>query len=131
MPVDQQPLGAYYTVRQFRAEAGEIDIDVVLHGDDGPAGAWAARAAPGDVVALWGPRTAWEPPLRTATYLLVADDTALPAVGAILEHLPGDTVVHVVIEVADDDERQPLAERDGVQSPGCSATVGPPARRRR
>lgn len=116
MPVDQQPRGAYYTVRHLRADEGELDIDVVLHGDDGPAGAWAARAVPGDVAALWGPRTAWEPPAVTSTYLLVADDTAFPALGAILEHLSAVqpwATVHAIVELGDRRECQPLAELPG------------------
>ena len=50
------------------------------------------RARPGDPVALWGPRTAYAPPAGTDWYLLVADETGLPAVAAILESLPEGTV---------------------------------------
>lgn len=135
MPVDQQPRGAYYTVRHLRADEDELDIDVVLHGDDGPAGAWAARATVGDIAALWGPRTAWGPPAATSTYLLVADDTAFPALQAIVEHLseiqPWATV-HAIVELADRHECQPLAElprrhvrwlfRDGA-APGTTTTL--------
>ena len=35
-------------------------------------------------VALWGPRTGFEPAAETDWYLLVADETGLPAVAAIL-----------------------------------------------
>ena len=30
-----------YTVREFRAEQGEMDIDFVVHGTEGFAGNWA------------------------------------------------------------------------------------------
>ena len=43
------------------------------------------RAAPGDPVALWGPRSAYAPPAGTDRYLLVADDTGLPGVAAIID----------------------------------------------
>ena len=48
---------------------------------------------PGDPVALWGPRTAFDPPAGTDWYLLVADDTGLPAVAAIIESLSPGTPV--------------------------------------
>src|SRR5690606_33843997 len=89
----ERPVGAYYTVRHWRPERAEIDMLVVLHGDEGNVSPWALRAQPGDRVALWGPRTMWEPPDAPDWYLLVADDTGLPAVAGILEQLPEHAVV--------------------------------------
>jgi NADPH-dependent ferric siderophore reductase len=108
MAEQDRPVGAYYTLRRWRPERQEIDVLFVLHGDTGPASAWASRARPGDPVALWGPRTAYDPPAGTDAYLLVADETGLPAVAAILESLPEGTPVRVVAEVDDPDERQAL-----------------------
>lgn len=104
----ERPVGAYYTVRRCRPEVGEVDLQMVLHGDAGPAGSWAAKAAAGDPVALWGPRTSFEPPATTEWYLLVADETGLPATAAILESLPEGTVARVFAEVASGVERQEL-----------------------
>ncbi len=61
---EERPVGAYYTVRRWRPDAAELDMLFVLHGDDGHASRWAARAKRGDEVALWGPRTAYHPPAR-------------------------------------------------------------------
>ena len=108
MPPEDQPVGAYYTLRRWRPEAAELDILMVLHGDSGPASAWAERAAVGDEVALWGPRTSWSPPVGTDSYLLVADETGLPAVAVILETLPADAPIHVVAEVDDEPVRPAL-----------------------
>lgn len=128
-PVEEQPVGGYYTVRAWRPDAQELDILCVLHdhddhaaGDGGPAdhpnhGAasrWAAVAAPGDPVALWGPRTAYEPPEGTTHWLLVADETGLPAVAVILEQLPAGATAQVIAEVATPEEQQALPERAGV-----------------
>lgn len=115
MPVSERPVGAYYTLRRWRPEVAELDIWMVLHGDTGPASAWASRAAVGDRVALWGPRTAYAPPDDTDWFLLVADETGLPAVAVIVEGLDPAVPVRVVAEAADEASRQPLPERDGVE----------------
>jgi NADPH-dependent ferric siderophore reductase len=116
-------VGAYYTVRRWRPEVQEIDLWMVLHHEGGEpddvddprvgaAARWAAAAAPGDAVGLWGPRTAFEPPADTDSYLLVADETGLAAVAALLEQWgagptpPPSTTV--VVEVADAEHRVAL-----------------------
>lgn len=115
MPDEDKPVGAYYTVRRWRPDVAELDLLMVLHDDAGPASSWARRARPGDPVALWGPRTAYHPPPGTDRYLLVADETGLPAVAAILEHLPDGVDVQVVAESANEAEQQQLPERGGVR----------------
>jgi NADPH-dependent ferric siderophore reductase len=108
MPESERPVGAYYTVRAWRPEVAELDMDFVLHTPAGPACEWAARAAVGDPVALWGPRTSLTPPPATDWYLLFADDTGLPALAGILGALPDGTRVRAFVEVADAEEIQPL-----------------------
>ncbi|MDY7106695.1 MAG: SIP domain-containing protein [Actinomycetota bacterium] len=115
MPDDVRPVGAYYTLRAWRPETAELDMLFVLHEPAGPASGWAASAKPGDPVALWGPREAFEPMAGTDWYLLVADDTGLPAVAVILETLPAGVPIRVVAEVDSPGERQDLAERPGTE----------------
>ena len=114
MAPEDQPVGAYYTLREWRPDAVELDILMVLHGDTGPASAWAGRAQVGDPVALWGPRTSWSPPAGTDSYLLVADETGLPAVAVILETLGPDAPIQVVAEVDDEAVRQALPDGDHI-----------------
>ncbi len=114
MPEHDRPVGAYYTVRRWDAARREVTMLMVRHGDEGPASAWVDRAAPGDPVALWGPRTAYHPPANTDWHLLVVDETGLPAVAAILESLPGGGVARVFAEVADETEQQELPASSGV-----------------
>lgn len=109
MPEAERPVGAYYTVRAWRPEVAELDMDFVLHTPAGPACEWAARAAAGDPVALWGPRSSLDVPADTDWYLLVADDTGLPALSGILDSLPDGTRVRAFVEVADAAEVQPLS----------------------
>jgi NADPH-dependent ferric siderophore reductase len=114
MPDDVRPIGAYYTVRRWDRAASRIEALFVLHGDEGQASAWAARAQPGDPVALWGPRTAYTPPPGTDRLLLVADETGLPAVASILEQLPDGVAAQVLAEVSGPDEQQELPATPGI-----------------
>lgn len=96
-----------YTIRNFRPDSGEIDLDVVLHGE-GPGARWGETAAPGDVVRFQGPRGKLE--LRPApAHLLVGDESALPAIAAICEALPADEPATAVIEVQDAADELPVA----------------------
>lgn len=104
LPDAQRPVLRTYTVRAHRREAAEIDIDFVLHGDAGPASAWAGRARPGDHVALYGTRADYAPPAGTDWQLIAGDETALPAIGAILERLPAETPAQVFVEVGNETE---------------------------
>lgn len=117
MPEEERPIGAYYTLRHWRPEVAEIDMLFVLHGvgegshgEAGPTATWAAGAKPGDPVALWGPRTAYAPPADTEWLLLAGDETGLPAISVILEHLPEGTPAHVFVELGSDADRLPLPE---------------------
>ena len=95
-----------YTIRQARPESGELDLDVLLHGD-GPGAQWAGAAQPGDEVEFQGPRGKLE--LRSATWhLLVGDESALPAIAAICEALGGREPAVAVIEVQDETDQLPI-----------------------
>ncbi|MFI5612370.1 siderophore-interacting protein [Amycolatopsis sp. NPDC051903] len=107
MPDEVRPPMRTYTVRALRPERAEVDIDFVLHDDDlGPASSWAARAAAGDAVAFVGPHSLYEVPGGSDWQLLVGDETALPAIGAIVEALPRSARASVYVEIPDRAERQ-------------------------
>src|SRR5918998_373432 len=59
-----------FTVRAYRPEAAEVDVDFFLHGDVGRASAWAARAPPvetaADVDLRWVTRDGRPPGTTTA-----------------------------------------------------------------
>jgi NADPH-dependent ferric siderophore reductase len=114
MAPQDQPVGAYYTVRAWRPEVEELDFLFVIHGD-GDASTWAAQATRGDPAALWGPRTSYDRPADADWVLLAADETGLPAVAVILEQLPPGMAARVLAEVADEHEHQDLPVRDGVE----------------
>jgi len=106
---DNGPMPAMrdYTPRRYDLATGELDIDFVLHGD-GPASTWAEQAAPGQHLHIGGPRGSMIVPDIFDSYLLIGDETALPAIARRLEELPAGRQVLAVIEVQDAAERLPL-----------------------
>lgn len=102
--------GRAYTVRRFDPVSKQLDIDFVLHGDNGPASAWAARVKPGDTFKISGthPRSGLAIEPGAASYLLFGDETALPAIAGILESLPAHAQVDAFVEVADASEEQAI-----------------------
>jgi NADPH-dependent ferric siderophore reductase len=115
MPDGVRPPMRTYTVRAHRPRSAEIDVDFVLHGDTGPASAWAARVAPGDRVAFLGPHGLYDVPPGTGWQLLTGDETALPAIGAIIEQLPAGARLSAYIEISDREERQRFETRGAVE----------------
>ena len=108
IPEAQRPWMRSFTVRRHDPARAELDVDFVLHGAAGPAARWAASAAPGQVLGRYGPSAVYSRQLAQAdSYLLAGDETALPAIGSLLETLPPSRTV-VFIEVADRGEEQPL-----------------------
>lgn len=95
-----------YTIRHARPETGELDLDVLLHGE-GPGSQWGALANPGDEVSFQGPRGKLD--LRAAQWhLLVGDESALPAIASICESLPDDEPAVAVIETRDRADELPV-----------------------
>jgi NADPH-dependent ferric siderophore reductase len=113
-PAQERAIMRTYTVRAVRPEARELDIDFALHGDTGPASRWATRTEPGDRLALWGSRVAdnggldFRPTSDAKWLLITGDETALPAIGGILEALPAGRPTQVFLEVPDPADRQNL-----------------------
>lgn len=130
LPKGTRPVIRNYTVREFRRDPAELDIDFVVHGTDGVAAPWAAAAHPGAEAALIDQGCGFVPVPSDWT-LLVADETGLPAVAGILRDLPRDTVGHAIVELFDLRDRQELdapagmivhwVERSSDDAPGTAA----------
>lgn len=99
-----RPIARDYTPRRYDPAAQELEIQFVLHGD-GPASNWAAQAQPGDYLGIGGPRGSFVIPTGFDWFLMVGDETALPAVGRRLEELPADCRVIAVLETDGDHEQ--------------------------
>jgi NADPH-dependent ferric siderophore reductase len=95
---DITPLGVH-----MDADGGAtLDLDFVLHGDEGPASAWASRAAVGSPLAIGGPRRSRLAPRDLGRLLVIADETALPATRRWLGIVPASVPVTALFDVADD-----------------------------
>ncbi|MCF4995968.1 siderophore-interacting protein [Pseudomonas syringae] len=96
-----------YTPRRYDLDTLELDIDFVLHGD-GPASTWAEQAEPGQFLHIGGPRGSMIVPDIFDSYLLIGDETALPAIARRLEGLAANRKALVVVEVENGKEQQAL-----------------------
>lgn len=114
MPHDVRAVLRTYTIRSCRPSRGEVDIDLLLHGDTGPGSAWASRATVGDRVAIFGAHAEYEAD-PGARQLIAGDHAALPAIAAIVERLPAHARGHVLVELPDPAERLPVTAPAGVR----------------
>lgn len=119
IPAEERGHMRTYTVRDVRGEGVDtrLVVDFVLHladGATGPGSAWAAQASVGDCLVILAPRRGVPfggiefDPGAARNLFLVGDETALPAIGAILQALPADVRAVAVIEVAGAAEEQEL-----------------------
>ncbi|MER8101358.1 siderophore-interacting protein [Kitasatospora sp. NPDC094016] len=133
MSPDERPVLRTYTVREQRRDPDEIDIDIAVHGDAGPGSRWAAAAAPGDRVVVCGPAVEqaggveFDLPDAADWVLLVGDESALPAMAAVLEALPAGLPVRVFAEVEGVEEEKYLPTgRPGVETVWLHRSAGGP-----
>jgi len=109
-----RPTTRTYTIRSARLEAGEIDIDFVAHGDEGPASAWALKAEPGSFCGFAGPGNVKLTEFYADWYLVAADMSALPVAAATLEAMPRDAKGLALIEITSDDDRKGIDAPPGI-----------------
>ncbi|MEE2034499.1 siderophore-interacting protein [Rhodococcus chondri] len=105
MPDDLRPILRNYTIRRYRVagsgrfgDTAEIEIDFASHGDLGPASTWANAVSAGEELGLLDEGIRYHPSDGAQWQLLVADESALPAVAAILDTL-AETDPRAAVEV--------------------------------
>ena len=96
-----------FTPRYFDDERLELTLDIVLH-DHGAATDWARGAQVGDEVAISGPGRSEELDPDAQSFLLAGDESAIPAIGQLLEAIDPDRPVDVHVEIATPDGRAAL-----------------------
>jgi NADPH-dependent ferric siderophore reductase len=86
-----RPFRRRYTVRHWSPIRRKLTLDFVVHGARGIGGPWAANARMGDALVLTGPAGSYRPDDTADWHLLVGDESAVPAIAAVLESLPSGT----------------------------------------
>jgi NADPH-dependent ferric siderophore reductase len=123
LPLSERGVMRTYTVRRVDPAAAEVDVDFVLHGATGPAGAWAESVTPGERLILVGPderspysRTGldWRPG-AARRLLIVGDETAVPAVSGILTSLDDSYEVDVFLEIPSPGDELHLSRPPGAR----------------
>jgi NADPH-dependent ferric siderophore reductase len=106
-----------YTIRRADRAAGTVDVCFALHGT-GPATRWIEAAGPGDRLEALGPRGNVTLVDGVDWHLFVGDDSAVPAVLAMVEALPPGSRAHAFLEIDG-----PADEQDHVDPRGASVEV--------
>jgi len=124
LPEDRRLPFRTYTTRYVRNHVSEVDVDMVSHDVLGPASDWIERAEVGDEVLIFAPTAAhsgvsfgidFVPPARVESILLAGDETAAPAIAAILEQLPRDASGVVAVEMPHADDAAYLPRHPGFE----------------
>ena len=96
LPEERRPVLRTYTIRRVDVVASEVEVEFVMHGTEGPASAWAVGSQPGAALQIVAPNREfaedsggyeWNPHPQAERGLVIADETALPAVKGILQDL--------------------------------------------
>ncbi|MGE0796643.1 MAG: siderophore-interacting protein [Acidimicrobiia bacterium] len=111
------PTRRRYTIRRADPGRGTVDIGFALHGT-GPATRWVEAAGPGDRLEALGPRGNVVVDEQADWHLFVGDDSAVPAVLAMIEDLAPGTTAVAFLEVDG-----PADEQDFVAPAGATVDV--------
>ena len=106
LPNGARPTIRTLTPRRFDDTRSELALDVVLH-ESGALTAWASSAGQGAQVAVSGVGRGYVVDPDAGSFALVGDETAIPAICQLLEHLP-DVPIATRIEVTHEDARVDL-----------------------
>lgn len=125
-----RPIVRTYTVRHMRSSSGEMDIDFVEHGDNGPASVWAIGAKVGSFCGFAGPNPIKIADFQADRYLIAADMSALPVAAATLEKMPRDAVGDAFFEIENVNDKQTIDAPSGVRinwliskNPACPGSL--------
>ncbi len=99
-----------YTPRRYEPAMHTLEVQFLLHGD-GPASRWAERAEVGHGLVVVGPGGRFVMERQADRWWIAGDESALPAIGTLLEALPAGVEAEVHAEVADADAQLELPDR--------------------
>lgn len=103
-----RPPSRTYTPRRFDPAGQTLDVEFVLHGE-GLASDWASTVKPGDPALIGQARGGFDPDPGLRHIVMLADESALPAAGTILEALPAGCTADLHCEIEASSEARPLS----------------------
>jgi len=102
-----RPVRRRYTIRSLDRAELTLTLNIVRH-SDGPGERWVNVARPMDSIEGIGPRGKITTSPAADWHLFMGDESAMPAILAMTESLPGDADATLVIEVPGPDDEQEL-----------------------
>lgn len=109
-----RPVIRTLTPLRVDGRGGSMDVEIVV-AHAGLLADWARRASSGDAVALSGPGRGYNIEDGLTEVLLAGDETALPAIGQLLDGLPGSAEIDVLVEIGDPRARLDLPGHPGAR----------------
>ncbi len=101
-----------YTPRRFDPATATLVLDFAVH-EAGPATRWALEARVGDRLQIAGPKGSSVISPDIGRWLLVGDETGLPAIGRRIEEAsPGERITSVVVVPGPEDEQSFVTRAD-------------------
>jgi NADPH-dependent ferric siderophore reductase len=125
LPDGSRPAIRTLTPLRLDADAHRLDLEIVVH-EGGAVSAWALAAEEGDEVAISGPGRGYPIDPDATGFLLGGDESAIPAISQLLEVLPADKPVQVLVEAAHPDARLELPTRPGATVQWLDLPAGAP-----
>ncbi|NNF63222.1 MAG: siderophore-interacting protein [Acidimicrobiia bacterium] len=98
-----------FTPLRVDRDAGRLDLQIVRH-PGGAVSTWAEHATLGAEAAISGPGSGYTIDEDAERFILLGDETAIPAISDLLGVIPHDAAVEVHIEIVQPDARLPLSE---------------------
>lgn len=114
-----------FTPLDLDTERQQLTLDIVVHGR-GAASQWVQSTAVGDEVAISGPGRGDAVDPDASSYLLAGDETAIAAIGQLLDALPPSTQVQVHIEVTHPSARLELPTHPNAAVTWCESSPDSP-----
>ena len=114
LPDGRRPALRTFTPLRFDAETGRLELEIVRH-PGGAVSEWAESVRVGDSAAISGPGRGWELDASVRSLRLLGDETALPAIGQLIDLVDPSVAITVDVEVEHEDAVQALPERPGVE----------------
>lgn len=112
LPDGERPALRTFTPLRVDREIGSLDLQIVRH-PGGAVSEWADDAAPGASAAISGPGSGYTIDTDADHFILLGDETAMPAIADLLTALPDNATVEVHIEIIQPDAQIPLPHHPG------------------